>query len=164
MHPDRGATVNRCDKSPLDRERANPGEDIAARRRPVHPHGFDIHLCEEIVDVAVGTSRRPHDRDLAGRRTPAAEPVYLPVIRGPHDGGQQDIQVGPDMVEIRLEQVDPFGGATAHQHRGYRDHGALTTSRVGALTATWLPTGCGFGLEKDIDLPSLSLGRTARRQ
>lgn len=67
MDPDRGVTVNRCDKSALDRERPHPGEDVPARRCPIHPHGFDIHLREEIVDVAAGTGRRTHYRDLAGR-------------------------------------------------------------------------------------------------
>lgn len=68
------------------------------------------------------------------------------MIRRAQDGRQQHIRVCADAIEIRLEQVDPFGGAAPHQHRWHRDHFGPATHRI-----------AGSGFTTDIDIPFWTL-------
>ncbi len=68
------------DKAGLDRERADAGQHVAAIRRRVDRLLPNFHLREEIVYIRSRRCRRADDRDLAGQRIAAADPVDLQLM------------------------------------------------------------------------------------
>ena len=64
----------------LERERRDPGQDVAARRRAVDARLVDHDLREQVVDVGVRMLRTTDDRDLAGQWVRAADAVDLSVV------------------------------------------------------------------------------------
>ena len=67
----------RRDHTGFDGERANPGDHVAAIRRGIDQALLNPDLGEQVVDVGTRNPRWTDDRNLAGERMSAADPVYL---------------------------------------------------------------------------------------
>ena len=140
MDAGRGFQAARADQAALDRERADPGEDIAAvlpvgDRRLVHPE-----LKEQVVDVGVAALRRRHHRDLGSQRMSAAYPVDLHRVAAAHHREQQRVPLPRVRGQVAGQKVQPpwrYRRASACTARP-RPRGAL---RGPAPRRPWSP-GC----------------------
>jgi len=65
----------------LDRVRADAREQVATVLGIADQRLRDRHLQEQVVHVGVRMARRAHDRDLAGERVRATQPVDLAGVR-----------------------------------------------------------------------------------
>ena len=60
----------------------------------------DIDLREQVIDIDAGPRRLRHDRDLAGERVGAAEPVDLARIGRAHRGEQHAVARGHILRQV----------------------------------------------------------------
>ena len=125
-------------QAPFDRERADPGEQVAA----VLPAGnrglVDTDLQEQVIDVRIRPNGAGDHRHLGGQRVRAADPVDLPGVRAPHDPQQQIIPFSRIRRQVRREEVRPLRRPAPHQHA---PHPAVTRPpRNLSLTINLTPT------------------------
>ena len=81
----------RLDQAALDRERADPSQDVPAVLLVGDGRLVHAQLQEEVVDVGVAAVRWRDDRDLGGQRVGTAEPVDLQRMAAAHDPQQQGV-------------------------------------------------------------------------
>ena len=118
----------------LDRERPDPRQHVTAVLRSVDARLVGNDLKEEVVDVRVRAARRRDDRDLAGQRIGAADPVDLACVRRTHDGEQHPVAQRRVGREVGGQEERTLRRAAAHQRardRGLRhERGASARARA----------------------------------
>jgi hypothetical protein len=100
----------------LDRERADPGQNVPAVLLVGDGRLVHSELKEEVVKVGVVSWRRRDDRHLGGQRMSTAEPVDLQRVTAAHDPHQQRIPLARIAGQVRGEKIQALRCTTAHHH------------------------------------------------
>src|SRR5204863_8421117 len=115
-------------ETPLNRERTDGRQHVAAIGRGVDRIASYGDLREEVLDVDTRPLGAPHDHRLARKAVASTDAVDLPDVFRAHHSKQRAMKLRDVVRKVGREEERTLRRATAHHHAGYAgQHRMLST-------------------------------------